>query len=403
MTATLSPTRSSRRFGRREIYAVTGCYFVASFAALGLPPYFTEILPALGDPTGRWAGLLYIVPSVFAGLGAPLWGRLADRYGRKPILLRAQLGLAGAFVLAGLADSLPVFAVALVLQGVFGGTYAASSGYLGAGLHGPDLARALIVLQGSARAALVVAPIAVGALTHWQQPHHQYLLLAALPLAAAVLVAMLPEPTRSEHESDSGSAAVHNRTAHGSRRVLFAVEFAFVFTTVVSFPYFVSLLSERVPGLPAILVGSLFALPHLIYLLSSLAVHRLSGDPWPLIVTGFAVLAAALAMHAVAGSLPVFVAARILLGAGLTLVLVGRTVLAADCAAGRAAGGMFGALEFFTKAGAVAAGLAATAAVAHFGPAAAPLCGAAGAVIVLIVIVIRRLSRQMESDHVTTS
>jgi MFS family permease len=119
-TAEPAPEHTDRR-----LYTVVGCHFVASFAALGLPPYFTEMLPELGDPTARWAGLLYVVPTVFGGLGAPLWGRLGDRFGRKRLLLRAQLGLALAFLLAGWADSLPVFTAALVLQGVLGGTFAA--------------------------------------------------------------------------------------------------------------------------------------------------------------------------------------------------------------------------------------------------------------------------------------
>ena len=90
-------------FGRRQVHAVAACYFVASFAALGLPPYLTEILPELGDSSARWAGLLYVVPTVFGALGAPLWGRAADRFGRKRLLLRAQLGLAVSFLLAGWA------------------------------------------------------------------------------------------------------------------------------------------------------------------------------------------------------------------------------------------------------------------------------------------------------------
>ena len=154
------PRRSS--FGRSHVHAVAGCYFVASFAALGLPPYLTQILPEFGDGSARWAGVLYVVPTVFGALGAPLWGRLADHFGRKRLLLRAQLGLAVAFLLAGWADSLATFTVALILQGVLGGTFAASNGYLGAALEGTALSKALTLMQGSARAALVVAPIVVG-------------------------------------------------------------------------------------------------------------------------------------------------------------------------------------------------------------------------------------------------
>lgn len=363
--------------GDGRMYTVAGCYFVASFAALGLPPYLTEMLPELGDPTARWAGLLYVVPTVFGGLGAPLWGRLADRFGRKRLLLRAQLGLAVAFLLAGWADSVPVFTAALMLQGVLGGTFAASNGYLGAALRGPALARALTVLQGSARAALVFAPIVVGLLSHWISPHRQYAVLALLPLAAALLLATLPEPERPAVIDESASVAASS----ASLRALFTLEFVFVFATVISFPYLLALVGARLPGVAPVVAGILFALPHLVYLVSAVWVQRLVGTgPLRPVALGFACLAVGLATHAVVDSLSGFVLARLVLGAGLTLCLVGRNMLAADCAAGRAPGGMFGSLEFFAKAGAVAAGVAATAAAVRFGPAAPALVGGLAAV-----------------------
>ncbi|UGT55389.1 MFS transporter [Nocardia asteroides] len=367
----------------RHLHAVAGCYFVASFAALGLPPYLTAILPELGDPTARWAGVLYVVPTVFGGLGAPLWGRLADRYGHKRLLLRAQLGLAAAFLLAGWADSLPMFAVALVAQGVLGGTFAASSGYLGAALRGPALARALTVLQGSARAALVVAPVAVGALTPWVSPHRQYLVLAVLPLAAALVLALLPEPAsddapRATAEDDGGGP--------GSLRGLFALEFGFVFATVVSFPYLQALVTQRVPEASALVVGVLFAVPHLVYLVTATTAHRvLPPRTSGLVTLGFACLALGSAAHLWADDLTELVLTRVVLGVGLTLCLLGRNALAARCAGRRAAGRMFGSLEFFAKAGAVAAGLTATAAQHAFGPAAPALAGALVALVALTV------------------
>ncbi|WP_405775121.1 MFS transporter [Streptomyces sp. NBC_01538] len=378
------PRRSS--FGRGQVHAVAGCYFVASFAALGLPPYLTAILPEFGDHAARWAGVLYVVPTVFGALGAPFWGRLADRFGRKRLLLRAQLGLAVAFLLAGWADSLATFTLALILQGVLGGTFAASNGYLGAALEGAALSKALTLMQGSARAALVVAPIVVGSLSGWLSPHRQYALLAVLPLTAALLLAALPEP-REERASESIPETTAPTSAPVvSLRTLYALEFAFVFSTVISFPYLISLVEDQLPGTSATLSGVLFALPHLVYLVSALAVHAAVRDrPRTGIVLGFACIALGLAGHGVAGSLSALIAVRLLLGVGLTLGLVSLSVLAADCAKGRAPGGMFGSLEFFSKAGAVAAGLAAAAGSARFGPAAPVLTGSAAAVVAVLV------------------
>lgn len=296
-------------FGPRQVRAIAGCYFVASFAALGLPPYLTVILPDLGDPTARWAGLLYVVPTVFAALGAPLWGRLADRLGHKPLLLRAQIGLAGSFLLAGAADSVPLFAAALALQGLLGGTYAATNGYLGAALgDGPGMSKALTLMQAAARAALVMAPITVGALTPWLPPHRQYLLMALLPLIAAVMLTALPSPARTDTATTATrteraqAPTASTRARHPYR--LYAVEFAFVFSTVVSFPYLVSLLDQRAAGTPTEVSGLLFAVPHLCYLATAMPLHAvLSRRPRLGVGVGFALVALGLAGHGLADSL----------------------------------------------------------------------------------------------------
>ncbi|SDT34196.1 Predicted arabinose efflux permease, MFS family [Streptomyces sp. TLI_053] len=408
--------------GRRQVHAVAACYFVASFAALGLPPYLTTILPGLGDQDGHWAGVLYIVPTVFSALGAPLWGRLADRYGRKRLLLRAQLGLAVSFLLAGAADSLPAFTLALVLQGFLGGTFAATNGYLAAALDGARLSRALTLMQGSARAALVAAPVLVGLLSPWIDPHRQYLLMAVLPLTAAVFLSLLPEPGRAGTRTgdgaesvaetasdpaigpavdpadltggDGGTAATAatptSATATGPKsrtplRVLYGLEFAFVFATIISFPYLIALAEERLPGVSGTTTGVLFALPHLCYLAFAARTHTaFLHRPHTGIALGFGFVALGLAGHAVADSLPAFVAVRLLLGAGITLGLVCLSVLAAEACRGRAPGRLFGSLEFVSKGGAVAAGAVAALVNGRFGTTSPVLVGTAAALLAAV-------------------
>ncbi|MBV6697197.1 MFS transporter [Kitasatospora aureofaciens] len=385
-----SEVDSSGELGRRQVHAVAACYFVASFAALGLPPYLTAILPALGDSQARWAGVLYIVPTVFSALGAPLWGRLADRFGRKRLLLRAQLGLTVSFLVAGAADSLPAFTLALVLQGFLGGTFAATNGYLAAALDGPRLSRALTLMQGSARAALVAAPILVGALSPWIDPHRQYLVMAVLPLAAALLLSRLPEPRPRPAATTSSTISATSPTtenepegtAPASLRPLYAFEFTFVFATVISLPYLITLAEQRLPGVSGVTTGVLFALPHLCYLVFAARTHAvLHAHPHTGIALGFGFVTLGLAGHAVAYSLPVFVAVRLLLGAGLTLGLVSLAVLAAGAAKGRAPGRMFGTLELVSKGGAVTAGAVAALANDRFGAAAPVVAGTAAALL----------------------
>ncbi|MFJ9771122.1 MFS transporter [Kitasatospora sp. NPDC101157] len=393
MTTVEPVTRVAGAVGldRRQVHAVAACYFVASFAALGLPPYLTEILPGLGDHDGHWAGLLYIVPTVFTALGAPLWGRLADRFGQKRLLLRAQLGLTVSFLLAGAADSLPAFTVALVLQGFLGGTFSATNGYLAAALDGSQLSRALTLMQGSARAALVAAPILVGALSPWIDPHRQYLVLAVLPLTAAVLLTFLPEPVSPATARTGGDTP--ETAPPGSLRLLYTFEFAFVFATIISFPYLITLVQQRLPGVNGTVAGLLFALPHLVYLVGAGRVHgAVEARPRTGLAVGFVLVALGLAGHAPAHSLLTFALTRAVLGLGMTFGLVCLAVLAAEAARGRAPGRMFGTRETVSKCGAVAAGLAAALANGSGGPAAPVVTGTVAALAAALLALLTRRS-----------
>lgn len=151
----------------------------------------------------------------------------------------------------------------------------------------------------------------------------------------------------------------------------------------------VQAVAGRHPGTSPLLSEGLVAVPHLCCPVSAPAVHSTSRNrPRAGIALGFVGVAVGLGGHGVAGSPPALIAVRLLPGAGLALRLVCLRVPAADCARGRAPGGPFGALEFFSKAGAVAAGVAPAAGSARFRPAApVPTGGAAAAVTVLAITV----------------
>jgi MFS family permease len=384
--------------GRGQVGAVAACYFVAAFAALGLPPFLTEILPGLGDGQARWAGVLYVVPTVFSALGGPLWGRLADRFGHRALLLRAQLGLALAFALAGVAGNLATFAAALVLQGMLGGTFAASNAYLGAALSGTRLSWALSLMQGSARAALVAAPLAIGLLTHWSEPQRLYLLFAVLPLGAALLLFSLPNPAPTRATTDDpepGSAHTPPGRAPVSLAFLCTHEFVFVFATVVTYPYLLPLVAERFPSAGGLAGAALFALPHLCYLALARRLHaRVHARPRTGFTLGLGLVAVSLAAHVVVAPLFVLVCARLGLGLGMTLGLLALAALASDTSPRDRSGAVFGTIELWSKAGAVTAGFTASAVTSHLHPSAPLALGALACLagLALLAVSLRRTS-----------
>lgn len=346
---------------RTIVLAVMAGHFVAAFAALGMPPFFALILEqSLHNEAHYLTGWFYVVPTAFAALSSPWWGRLADRYGKKQLLIRAQLGLTASFLLASFATNIWVFFAALALQGILGGTFAASNAYLATIASGPVLARSLTAMQWSARAALVVAPLTLGLALQAgvHSPIELYRYLSLLPLAAAGLAVCLPGGAAA-----SKTAAVHQpvTAAEATPRQVYALQFVFVFATVATFPYFAPDVQQRFASLPTSMAGLLFGLPHAVYLLAAMPMTRwlARGRRGPILATAFGALALSLIGQALTGSLTALIAWRVQMGVAMTGGFIALHGLVAGVVHGGNAGRAFGWFESSSKWGAVAAGLSA--------------------------------------------
>ena len=62
-------------------------------------------------------------------LSAPFWGRLSDRYGRRPILMTSLSGACVSYVMLGLADNVWWLFASRMLGGFMAGNIAAAFAY----------------------------------------------------------------------------------------------------------------------------------------------------------------------------------------------------------------------------------------------------------------------------------
>lgn len=112
----------------------------------------------------QWSGIAYGATFLTAGLTAPLWGWLADRYGRKLMLIRASLGMAIAMSLIGMASNVWELVGLRLLAGLLGG-YASGSMVLVAAQTPKDKTGwALGVLSAGIMAGNLVGPLVGGIL-----------------------------------------------------------------------------------------------------------------------------------------------------------------------------------------------------------------------------------------------
>lgn len=378
---------ASQRF---QVALVLFCHFTASLAALGMPPFFGLILSrSLQVEAIYLIGWFYIVPTICTALAGPWWGRFADHWGKKISLLRAQLGLALGFALAGLATDHWFFLLALMVQGIFGGTFAASNAYLGTMLRGEALARSLNLMQGSARAAMVVAPMLFGLLITQTAPLELYRYLAILPLLAALMLWLAPAPAMAQAQGGArpGDGGAARSWLLPDQAQLYGLQFAFAFGTVATFPYFVPYAQQA--GLSVSEAGVLYAVPHLVYLLLVWPYGRWSESTQPLstLMTGLGLLLVALIMQALDPAWPLLLVARLIMGVAMTQCFVALNRLMSQAARDqRKSGRVFGSLDSAAKWAGVAAGLLDGVASQALGLAAPFWLGAASTAICLLLM-----------------
>jgi DHA1 family multidrug resistance protein-like MFS transporter len=115
---------------RVTLYAIWVAQLISIMGFSFVMPFFPFYIQELGvkDPrqVAVWAGLLATASGVAMTAAAPLWGMVADRVGRKPMVQRAMFGGAVAMGLMGLAHNVHQLLALRLVQGVLSGTMTAS-------------------------------------------------------------------------------------------------------------------------------------------------------------------------------------------------------------------------------------------------------------------------------------
>ena len=118
----------------------------------GLPliPFYIQDL-GVSDPAmiNVFVGILNSAPAITMALIAPVWGKLSDRYGRKPMIIRAMASASLILTLMGLAQNVNQLIVLRAMQGLFTGTVSAASTFVAAGTPKQNLSYALGFLSSS--------------------------------------------------------------------------------------------------------------------------------------------------------------------------------------------------------------------------------------------------------------
>jgi len=195
----------------RRIWVLMTTVFVDMIGFLIVLP----LLPYYGERFGATESTIGLLISTFAFAqlaSSPLWGRLSDRVGRRPVILGSLLVSAGAFILFGLAESVWVLFFSRFVQGIGGGTTGVLQAYVSDSAPPEQRTKALGWVTAATSAGVMVGPLIGSQATKLGEEWPGFIAAGLCLLNFAFAWRLLPESIDDEDTAPAeGTAAAGGR------------------------------------------------------------------------------------------------------------------------------------------------------------------------------------------------
>ena len=180
---------------KRNLYVLWGCTLVAGIAFSEIMPFMSLYVGQLGDFTKRevsmYSGLVYAATFFVTAIVSPIWGNLADRKGRKIMLIRASLGTGAAMLLMGFVTNVWELIACRAFQGLCAGYISNAQALVASQAPRAKSGRALGTLVTGSTSGMLLGPIVGGFLAQIFSIRTTFFITAALLFLTTILSATL--------------------------------------------------------------------------------------------------------------------------------------------------------------------------------------------------------------------
>lgn len=206
--------RTKTSGGSRAILFFTVFIHLLGFGIIiPLLPYFAERFGA----SGVTVGLLTTSFSLAQFLFAPIWGRLSDRIGRRPVLLGSLILTGISYLVFAVAGSLPVLFISRIFAGVAGATLSTAQAYIADTTTSENRTRGMGLIGAAFGMGFIFGPAMGGVLSRWGFSVPAYAAAGLALTAFLFALFLLPESLPPEERA---VAAQRRRKATSWREAL---------------------------------------------------------------------------------------------------------------------------------------------------------------------------------------
>lgn len=239
MTAVQPAAASSQEFPgwRRNLAFIWLGVFVGLLGANFVFPFIPFFIQELGvrdeAAVAYWTGVTASVTGLSLTVTAPIWGAMADRFGRKAMFLRALVGAGVTIGLMGVAQTVWQLVALRFVMGAFAGTMGAAAALVAANTPRQKVGYALGTLQTGLFAANTLGPVVGGVVAAQLGIRESFIFCASLYGVASVLAFLFvrehsPPERRAGGGSGEGSLLGNLRAVVRERQAVVVLGLLFV-------------------------------------------------------------------------------------------------------------------------------------------------------------------------------
>ena len=160
-----------------------------------LPIYMQNELGATADNVSLWSGVTYAITFAISAFVSPIWGKLSDKMGKKPMIIRASFLLAITYFLGGIVRTPFELFLVRAFQGIASGLWPACLVMMSACVPKNKIGISMGLMQSANICGGIIGPLLGGILaTAFGMRNSFYVGAVALSLITVTTILFIKEP-----------------------------------------------------------------------------------------------------------------------------------------------------------------------------------------------------------------